>query len=348
MEAISTCEKIQKNLLSTDSKEWGFGGIMIGIATCIATKGASWLFGTLAGVVTAEATWRGGDYATAPLIEQQCSKEGPKMLAYTWLKDKSTKIMVELHSYDVYMKRNYRHTFPEIKPFSRIEPWVGPTLEPFGTYAPLKRGGEQCDTCQANKSQLHPEYVQTASGTSEDLIQVAASIENEQPQPLRSFYAPPDSECKCPNCPQEISCSFRSRFIVDTKNEETGETSSRSEQWGHQTAVGNLTGNSFKGTYSDDLFQGSLDLTWNGDFDTITSLTWNETITWSSRTTQDFMVKANNIQEDKQFPGVGSFVVLDEATCSSITGVDYKSGVVSYTGHSCNEHSFIQVKCDWK
>jgi hypothetical protein len=153
----------------------------------------------------------------------------------------------------------------------------------------------------------------------------------------------------CP-LPKEVSCVFDSTFIVDTKNMENGKTSSRSEQWGAYYAVGIITGNTFNGIYPEhDMFQGSLDLTWNNkERTTITSLKWNETITWPDGDTQDFTVNASNIPENKQFPGIGSFVVLDNATCSSITEVDYKSGVVSYTGHSCNEYSFIQVKCDWE
>ncbi len=197
--AYGTCKTIKDKLQARTKTLKKVGGVLTDVVGLCGLWKASKVAAAVAGT-SADVAWDVyADFLTRSLDEADCNRVGRALLAYNWLKDTSTEIEVEFHS------ANYKIDKPifisdEFKPYSQIGPWWSNNLflnavEEKFISIPSR---EKCGCSEIPGIQKLQSY-RLKAGLLEDGLQIAASSESEQPQPLyiEPFYKPEGVKSKC-------------------------------------------------------------------------------------------------------------------------------------------------------
>ncbi len=158
------------------------------------------------------------------------------------------------------------------------------------------------------------------------------------------------------------SCTFKVVFkghykkVKKSDDETNGEIEyfDRDDSWSRFAADGSFSGNTFAGSFNkfNNEFIGTLNFSVSEDHQTITNLSWTETVDPSSSSPVYRTATGSNIPVHPWYEGTQqppTFVVSGANTCSHINSVQYsldsQYSTTTLTGHDCNENSFIQVMC---
>ena len=151
-----------------------------------------------------------------------------------------------------------------------------------------------------------------------------------------------------------VKIHFKGNYKLTDQNNEVTEVE-KEDYWGHFSATGSFSGNTFTGSYEktqlSSNYVGTVVITLNDDLNKVTSIDWFEDYTSSFQNnieaTSTSSFSGNDIAVSGQYPHV--FETQGEQTCNNLVLVEYSyqntSTLISESlvGYKCNEYSYIHI-----